>query len=87
MKKQISLPTNSITSMSVENTRFVFAQAGVPYEDIRLTGEQWAEFKPKTPYGAMPVLEVDGKVLAGSGPIERSVAEHWQVRTPSKMPT
>jgi len=40
-----------------EQIRLVFAQAGVPYEDIRLAGEKWAEFKPKTPY--MPVLEVD----------------------------
>ena len=60
-----------------ELIRFVFAQAGVPYEDIRLTSEQWAEFKPKTPYGQMPVLEVDGKMLAGSGPIERFLAEQY----------
>ena len=61
--------------MSVENTRFVFTQAGVPYKDIHLTGEQWAEFKPKTPYGAMPVLKVDRKMLARSVPIVRYVAE------------
>ena len=60
-----------------EQIRFVFAQAGVQYEDIRLTSEQWPEFKPKTPYGQLPVLEVDGKMLAGSGPIERFLAEQY----------
>ena len=60
-----------------EQIRFVFAHAGVQYEDIRLTPEQWPEFKPKTPYGQLPVLEVDGKMLAGSGPIERFLAEQY----------
>ena len=62
-----------------ESIRFVFAQAGVQYEDIRLNQEQWAEFKPKTPYGQMPVLEVDGKMLSGSGPIERFLAEQYEL--------
>ena len=58
-----------------ELIRWIFIQAGVPYEDIRLSKEKWAEFKPKTPYGTMPVLEIDGKPYAGSGPIVHYVAE------------
>ena len=58
-----------------ELTRWIFAQAGVQYEDVRRAGEEWAAFKPKTPYGGMPVLEIDGKLYAGSGPIARYVAE------------
>ena len=52
-----------------ELTRWIFAQAGVEYEDIRVTKEQWAEMKPTTPNGCLPILDVDGKVLSGSGPI------------------
>lgn len=58
-----------------ELIRWIFIQAGVPFEDIRLTEEQWATFKPKTPYGRIPVLDIDGKLLAGSGPIARYIAE------------
>lgn len=58
-----------------ELIRWIFAQAGVEYEDIRLTKEQWAEMKPNTPNGCLPVLDVDGKMLTGSGPISRFVAE------------
>jgi len=61
---------------SAETIRFIFAQAGVQYEDVRFDFETtWPEFKPKTPYGALPVLEVDGKMVAGSGPIARYLAE------------
>ena len=59
-----------------ELIRWILLQAGLPYEDVRLTDQEWAEFKPKTPYGKIPVLEVDdGKLLAGSGPIARYLAE------------
>ena len=58
-----------------ELVRWIFVQAGLSYEDVRLTDEEWAEFKPKTPFGKIPVLEVDGKLLAGSGPIARYLAE------------
>jgi glutathione S-transferase len=58
-----------------ELIRWIFIQAGVPYEDIRFTQEEWAVFKPKTPYGGLPSLEIDGKIFGGSAPIERYIAE------------
>ena len=58
-----------------EAIRLIFAQAGVEYEDKRLSNEQWAERKPTTPTGALPLLEVDGVAFPGSGPIARFVAE------------
>ena len=62
---------------SAEVIRLIFAQAGVEYEDNRLTSEQWAEFKPQTPYGAMPVLDIDGKIVGGSLPIARYLAKQY----------
>jgi len=29
-----------------ELSRLIFAQAGVPYEDVRIEGAQWPELKP-----------------------------------------
>ena len=60
-----------------EVIRWIFAQAGVPFEDVRLTQEEWTVFKPKTPHGGLPVLEIDGKMLAGRGPIQRYLAEEY----------
>ena len=48
-----------------EPIRMALWKAGVQYEDVRPTGPSWAEFKPKTPFGQMPVLELDdGTMLA-----------------------
>lgn len=58
-----------------ELCRLIFAQAEVEYEDVRLTSEEWAELKPSTPTGQLPLLEVDGRTLSGSGPIARFLAE------------
>ena len=59
-----------------EPVRLIFAQAGVEYEDRRVTTAEWMEMKPDTPFGTLPILEVDGQhVVSGSGPIARFVAE------------
>ena len=55
--------------------RLVLAQAGVKYEDKRVDQEEWAKLKPTIPTGQLPVLEVDGKQLTGSGPIVRFLAK------------
>ncbi|XP_067933710.1 glutathione S-transferase 1-like [Watersipora subatra] len=57
-----------------EVTRLLFKLAGKDFIDCRLTMEEWAEFKPSTPKGQLPLLEVDGKVICESFAIARYVA-------------
>jgi len=56
-----------------ECVRMLFALAGVEYEDHRIqwASDAWKEFKPKTPFGILPILEVDGKVFCQSVAIAR----------------
>jgi len=57
-----------------EGIRYILKQAGVDFEDNRVSGDTWAAYKPKTPFGQIPVLEVDGKMLAQSCAIGRYLA-------------
>merc|ERR1712158_172248 len=61
-----------------EISRLILKHAGVKYDDIRLTGEDFAKVKPILPYGSMPILEYKGEadeiVLAINGIFE-SVAK------------
>jgi glutathione S-transferase len=52
-----------------EDCRLALHIAGVEFEDNRIQGETWRELKPSTPYGSLPLLEVDGEPLAQSNAI------------------
>eukprot|EP00455_Lapot_gusevi_P026210 TRINITY_DN2768_c0_g1_i1.p1 TRINITY_DN2768_c0_g1~~TRINITY_DN2768_c0_g1_i1.p1 ORF type:complete len:210 (-),score=87.11 TRINITY_DN2768_c0_g1_i1:142-771(-) len=62
-----------------ENVRLVLAEAGVDYEDFRLEFNEWPAYKAanleKFPFGQMPTLEIDGKILSQSISINRYLAK------------
>jgi len=63
-----------------EAIRMLFTLAGVEYEDVRvesLTGDEWKEMKPKTLFGGLPQLEIDGKVFCQSVAIARYLANKF----------
>ena len=53
--------------------RLALTAAGVPFQDNRLNRDQWAAHKPQTPFGAMPVLAHDERILAHSNAILRYI--------------
>jgi len=60
-----------------ETARMLFALAGQDYEDIRVGEKEWADFKPKTPFGQLPLLEVDGETIAQSNAFSRLLAKRF----------
>jgi len=64
-----------------EFIRYMFAFAEVPFEDVRLEREVFrSEYKPKFPFGQVPVLEIDGKqILAQSHAIARYLANEFHM--------
>lgn len=52
-----------------EECRLAFSVAGIDFEDVRLAREQWLSMKPSSPFGALPILELEGKTLAQSNAI------------------
>jgi glutathione S-transferase len=64
-----------------EPARLILAYADAKYEDNRVEGATWAALKPKTPFGQVPVLEIDGgKVtLAQSKTIYRYLANEFNL--------
>lgn len=55
-----------------EPARLALAIGGIPFEDDRI-GADWQRRKGETPFGSLPVLEVDGRVLTQCNTINRYV--------------
>ncbi|VDD89933.1 unnamed protein product [Enterobius vermicularis] len=62
-----------------EGARLMFHYAGVPFEDVRITREQWPQIKPTTPFGQVPVLSVDGHEIAQSAAIYRYLGRQFNL--------
>ena len=57
-------PTLKLTYFNIqgvaEKVRLTLALGGIPFEDVRVPFDAWPAMKPTTPYGALPLLSIDG---------------------------
>ncbi|PIC47038.1 hypothetical protein B9Z55_006521 [Caenorhabditis nigoni] len=60
-----------------EIARQILEYAGKDYTEEVVTFEQWPALKNSTPFGQLPVLEVDGKPLGQSYAIARYLAKEF----------
>ncbi|KAJ3663478.1 hypothetical protein Zmor_007736 [Zophobas morio] len=60
---------------TAEVSRYLFSYGGIEFEDVRIKRENWAQLKDKTPFGALPTLEHNGKVVGQSVAIARYLAK------------
>jgi prostaglandin-H2 D-isomerase / glutathione transferase len=58
-----------------EPARLALYIGGIAFEDHRIAGKDWPAFRNKTPFLAMPTLEVDGKAVSQSNSINRYVGK------------
>ena len=58
-----------------EPARLALSIGGIAFEDDRVPPSDWERRKADTPFGALPVLEVDGQVIAQSNAINRYVGK------------
>ncbi len=54
-----------------EAARLIMQLGGITFEDRRIPMKDWAAHRDDAPFQALPVLEVDGKVIAQSNTINR----------------
>lgn len=60
-----------------EVARYLFALGRCTFEDCRVDMAQWPAVKPTTPYGQVPVLEIDGAPYCQSEAIYRYLARQF----------
>lgn len=52
--------------------RLLFAVAGKPFEDDRISFDEWPELKENTPFGTLPILTVTSDTKKSSFKIAQS---------------
>jgi len=62
-----------------EICRLVFAAANVEFTDNRIERDQWPALKDSTPFGQIPMLEVDGVKLCQSNACARYLARKFNL--------
>jgi len=61
-----------------EGIRLILAAANVPYDDVHIEVADWPTYKNTTPFGQLPVLEIDGqKRIAQANAIARYLAHEY----------
>jgi len=74
------MPNYKLTYFNIrglgEGPRLIFAQAGVKFEDHRLPMDS-TEYKAISPFGQIPILEVDGQIIGQSAAIMRYLAHQY----------
>ena len=58
-----------------EAARLAMVIGGVPFDDDRVKFADWEGRKPGTPFGALPVLDLDGQTVAQCNGINRYVGK------------
>lgn len=75
------MPSYKLTYFPVqalgEPIRFLLSYGNVEFIDDRFDREDWPKIKPTTPFGQVPVLEIDGKKVAQSVAISRYLAKQF----------
>ena len=63
-----------------ESIRYLLAYAGVDYEDVRLSREEWnSEVKPNIPFGQLPALYFNDTLITQSMAILRFLAREFNL--------
>ena len=58
-----------------EPARLALSMGGIAFDDDRVPFDEWERRKANAPFGALPVLEVDGQSVAQSNAINRYVGK------------